>query len=51
MPYHPLGLPKAQALGRTLAYKNKHFPSKEDIESWRQTVQSYTSHSVKTDAD
>lgn len=47
MPYHPLGLAKAEQLGKPLTYSNREFPSEETKSHWIKMVQANTTCLVK----
>lgn len=42
MPYHPLGIAKAERIGRALAYTRKEFADKSDIPRWVSLIQGET---------
>jgi len=45
-PYHPLGISKADAIGKPSAHRDAAIPSKETAENWAAFVQKYTSIKV-----
>lgn len=47
MPYHPLGLAKAEQIGRTLSYTSQEFPSENMKAGWIRRIQEHTHWVVK----
>lgn len=47
MPYHPLGLSKAEMIGKSPAYANKEFPDDKTKEKWIEIVKKSTDFPVK----
>lgn len=48
MPYHPLGIAKAERIGRVLPYQRREFSGDEDIKRWIDTVQAKTPYRVSS---
>lgn len=48
MPYHPLGIAKAERIGRCLAYRREEFTDAETAERWVKTIQAETPYRVSS---
>ena len=46
LPYHPLGLSKAELLNRTMEYDSKDIPNSKQVDRWVCRLQSYTNKKV-----
>ena len=46
MPYHPLGLSKAEAIGKPILHNDPALPPKEKTAEWAAKIQNYTSKPV-----
>lgn len=47
MPYHPLGLAKAEQLGKKMGYENQEFPGEEAKERWIRSIREQTRYMVR----